>query len=215
MTGQDNIRVLIADDHTIVREGLATLLDAFVDLTLVGEARNGVEAVRLCDEVHPHIVLMDMIMPEMGGVEAIRLIRQNNPDIQIIALTSFKEQDMVQAALKAGALGYLLKDVSAGELVEAIRKARVGRPTLASEATQALIRASTASPGLGHDLTPREREILALMVAGMTNAQIAYELSITSSTAKNHVSNILDKLNAGNRAEAVALALKHKLVHNT
>ena len=215
MTEQDGIRVLIVDDHTIVREGLATLLDAFADLILVGEAKNGVEAVRLCDEVHPHVVLMDLMMPEMGGVEAIRIIRQTNPDIQILALTSFKEQDTVQAALQAGALGYLLKDVSAHELVDAIRTASISIPTLAPEATQALIRASTAPPGLGHDLTSRELNVLALMVAGMTNAQIAYELKISPSTAKNHVSNILDKLNAGNRAQAVALALKYKLVNNS
>lgn len=215
MSETSSIRVLIADDHTIVREGLATLLEAFPDLTLAGEAANGQEAVQLYSELNPDVVLMDLMMPVMDGVTAIREILKDHPDSCILALTSFVENEMVQTALEAGAFGYLLKNISASELAEAIRAAKAGKSSLAPEAAQALIKAATAPPPLGHDLTPRELEVLELLVKGLTNAQIAYQLTISAATVKNHISNILPKLNASSRTEAVALALKHKIISSS
>ena len=212
MTRPERIRVLIVDDHAVVRSGLATFLQAFEDFELVGEAGDGGEALRLCAQAAPHIVLMDLLMPEMDGITATRAIRQRHPETQVIALTSFQDQDRVQAAIDAGALGYLLKNVSADDLARAIRSARAGRPTLAPEATQALMRAARQPPAPGHDLTPREREVLALMARGLNNAEIAKRLVVNRSTAKFHVSNILTKLGAASRTEAVALALTHHLV---
>jgi len=212
MSAPQRIRVLVVDDHAVVRSGLATFLQAFDDFELVGEAGDGSEAVRRCAEVSPDVILMDLLMPEMDGIAATRAIRERHPDVQVIALTSFQDQGRVQAALDAGALGYLLKNVSADELARAIRSARAGRPTLAPEAAQILIHAATRSPEPGHDLTPREREVLALMIRGLNNAQIAKRLVVNRSTAKFHVSNILTKLGVASRTEAVALALTHHLV---
>jgi NarL family two-component system response regulator LiaR len=209
------IRVLIADDHSMVRAGLATFIKVKPDLDLVGEARNGMDALRLCEQTQPDVVLMDLVMPKMDGVAAIRAIRERRPQVQIIALTSFKDKDMVQDALRAGAISYLLKDVSVDELAEAIRAAYAGRPTLAPEAAQALIevaRAADGGPEPGHDLTPREREVLALMVEGLNNPQIGERLVISVTTVRSHVSSIFSKLGVSNRAEAVALALRNKLV---
>ena len=212
MKPSQRIRVLIVDDHAVVRSGLATFLQAFEDFELVGEAGDGAEALRVCAQFAPDVVLMDLLMPEMDGIAATRAIRERHPHAQVIALTSFQDQDRVQAALDAGALGYLLKNVSADDLARAIRSARAGRHTLAPEATQALIHAARRPPAPGHDLTPREREVLALMVQGLNNAEIAKRLVVNRSTAKFHVSNILTKLGVQSRTEAVALALTHHLV---
>jgi NarL family two-component system response regulator LiaR len=203
---------MIVDDHTMVRRGLAAFLRANPDLELVGEASNGDEAVRHCQHLQPHVILMDLVMPKMDGPAAIRIIRERWPHIQVIALTSFQEKELVREALQAGAISYLLKNVSAGGLAEAIREAHGGRPTLAPEALQALIQPIRQEPTLGHDLTPREREVLTLMVEGLTNPDIAERLFVSRSTAKAHVSNILSKLGVTNRAEAISLALQHKLV---
>lgn len=208
----ERIRVMIVDDHAVVRSGLVTFLQAFEDFELVGEAGDGAEALRLCAQAAPDVVLMDLLMPEMDGIAATRAIREHHPSAQVIALTSFQDQDRVKAALDAGALGYLLKNVTADDLARAIRSARAGRPTLAPEATQALIHAARRPPAPGHDLTPREREVLALMVRGLNNAEIAKRLVVNRSTAKFHVSNILAKLGVASRTEAVALALTHHLV---
>jgi NarL family two-component system response regulator LiaR len=212
MIEPDHIRVLIVDDHAMLRRGLVTFLLSFDDLELVGEAANGVEALRLCDEVQPDVVLMDLVMPEMDGSTATRAIRQHHPQVQVIALTSFREEELVQGALEAGAIGYLLKNASADELADAIRAAHAGRPTLAPEAAEALIHAATHPPALSQDLTPREREVLALMVEGLRNAEIAERLTVSPSTVKFHVSQILSKLGVSSRTEAVALALQHNLV---
>ncbi|MFO7634464.1 MAG: response regulator transcription factor [Caldilinea sp.] len=208
------IRVMVVDDHAVVRGGLSTFLLAYDDLELVGEAANGAEALVAAERCQPDVVLMDLMMPEMDGATATRRLRERHPEIQVIALTSFKEDDLVQGALAAGAIGYLLKNVSADELVGAIRSAHVGRPTLAPEATQVLIHNATHTrqQPLGHDLTERERDVLSLMVTGMNNSEIADKLVVSRSTVKYHVSNILSKLQATTRTEAVAYALQQSLV---
>jgi NarL family two-component system response regulator LiaR len=204
--------VLLVDEHTMVRRGLATFLNAFDDLALAGEAAGGRAALQLCAQVRPDVVLMDLVMPEMDGATATRAIRQQFPEVQVLALTSYKDEALVQAALQAGAIGYLLKDVSAEELAQAIRAAHVGRSTLSPEAAQALIHAATQAPPPGHDLTARERMVLALMVEGINNTEIAARLTVSPSTIKSHVSNILSKLGVASRTEAVALAVRHGLI---
>lgn len=208
----ERIRVLVVDDHPMVRRGLATFLKVFDDLELAGEAGDGKAAIQLCADLQPDVVLMDMVMPDMDGATATRQIRSRSQSIQVIALTSFKEESLVQNALQAGAIGYLLKDVSAEELAQAIRAAHAGRTTLSPEAAQALVQAASKAPAPGLDLTERERTVLALMVEGLNNTQIAARLTVSPSTIKSHVSNILTKLGAASRTEAVTLALRTHLI---
>jgi len=212
MSDPSPIRVLLVDDHTMVRRGLATFLQVYDDLQLAGEAANGVEAIEQCARIRPAVVLMDLVMPEMDGIAATRAIRSQFPSVQVIALTSFKEQELVQNALQAGAIGYLLKDVSASELAEAIRAAHAGRGTFSPEAVQALAHSASQPPSIVHDLTDRERDVLALMIEGLTNIEIAEKLVVSPSTIKSHVSHILAKLDVSSRTEAVALALQHDIL---
>jgi len=207
-----SIRVMLVDDHTMVRRGLATFLRVFDDLELAGEAASGEAAIQLCAQVRPDVVLMDMVMPGMDGVTATRAIRQQFPGVQVIALTSFKDKKLVEDALQAGAIGYLLKNVSADEVARAIRAAHAGRATLAPEAAQVLVQAITQPPTPGQDLTERERDVLALLVEGLNNTQIADKLVVSPSTIKSHVSHILAKLGVASRTEAAALALRRGLV---
>jgi NarL family two-component system response regulator LiaR len=206
------IRVLLVDDHTMVRKGLSLFLRAFDDLEMAGEADSGAAAIQLCGEIMPDVVLMDMVMPDMDGVTAMQAICQQYPQVRVIALTSFKEGDLVRNALGAGAIGYLLKDVSAEELARAIRAAHSGRATLSPEAAQALVERANQPPALDLELTEREREVLALMVEGLNNTQIAGRLTVSPSTIKSHVSNILSKFGVSSRTEAVTLALRNDLV---
>ena len=205
---------MLVDDHKVVRSGLTALLYAYDDFELVGEAADGEEAVTLCATCQPDVILMDLIMPRMDGATATRAIRQRYPNVQILVLTSFKEDNLVHDALKAGAIGYLLKNVTPDELANAIRAAHRGRSTLAPEAAEVLIHRATHQdePPLGHDLTEREREVLDLMVKGLDNNKIADTLVVSRSTVKFHVSNILSKLFVTSRTEAVVVAIQHHLV---
>ena len=206
------IRVMIVDDHAMVRKGLAAFLKTEPGIDLVGEARDGREAIEYCDQLKPNVILMDLIMPDLGGVAATRTIHQRWPNVQVIALTSFQEKELVQDALQAGAIGYLLKNVSGDELCEAIRQAYGGRPTLAPEAVQALIQPPSEAESMAADLTRREQEVLALLVKGMSNPEIAERLVISRSTVKVHISSILSKLGVASRGEAISLAIQNKLV---
>ena len=206
------IRVMLVDDHAMVRRGLAMFLKAFDDLELAGEAESGEAAIQLCAKVLPDVILMDMVLPAMDGASATRVIRQQFPQVQVIALTSFKEGDLIKNALAAGAIGYLLKDVSADDLVRAIRAAHAGRATLSPEAAQALVQTASQPDAPGLDLTEREREVLGLMIEGLNNTQIAGKLGVSPSTIKSHVSNILSKLRVASRTEAVTLALRNHII---
>jgi NarL family two-component system response regulator LiaR len=206
------IRVMIVDDHAMVRKGLVAFLKNEPALELVGEAGDGREAIECCEQLKPDVILMDLVMPDLGGVAATRTIHQRWPQVQVIALTSFQEKELVQDALQAGAIGYLLKNVSGEELADAIRQAYVGRPTLAPEAVQALIQPPSEAETLAADLTRREQEVLALLVKGMSNPEIAERLVISRSTVKVHISSILSKLGVSSRAEAISLAIQNKLV---
>lgn len=208
------IRVMIVDDHDIVRRGLSMFLDGFDDLLLVGEAATGQDAARLCGEIQPHVVLMDMMLPDTDGISLTRTIRSENPDIQVVMLTSSKDENLVHRALQAGAIGYILKNISVEEMVHTIRMAHAGKPSLAPEAAQALINlAVQPSSAFGnHNLTERERTILKLMVDGLSNQQIADQIFVSRATVKAHVSTILSKLGVQNRIGAVRLAVQQTLV---
>ncbi len=206
------ISVMIVDEHTMVRRGILTFLQNRPELKVIGEACNGREAIELCAQLQPDVILMDLQMPVLDGVAATGLIHKQFPRIKIIALTTFQDNQLVHDALAAGAISYLLKNVSGDELAEAIGQAYAGRPTLAPEAVQALLQPPTAQPAVGYDLTPREREVLALLVKGLSNSEIAERLSVSQATAKAHVSSILSKLDVSSRGEAMALALDKKLL---
>jgi len=206
------IRVMLVDDHNVVRSGLATFLKAYDDLELVGEAKNGVEALNLCHHTKPDVILMDLMMPEMDGIAATRAILEDFPKIKIIAMTSFDEEELVQGVLATGAISYLLKNVSSDELAKAIREAFSGKSTLSPEAARVLIQATRPTKQPLFDLTEREMEVLNLVVQGKNNQQIADELVISLATVKAHISSILSKLQVSSRAEATAYAIKHKIV---
>ncbi len=205
-------KILLVDDHNVVRSGLAKFLMVNKDLKLVAEASDGEEAIQMASLHKPDVILMDLMMPGMDGITATREIHKKFPQIKVIALTSFAEQNMVQGALQAGAIGYLQKNVTAKELGNAIRSACAGKMTLSPEATQALVQ-STAQPQIpGEQLTERERDVLKGMVDGLNNNEIAERLVVSLGTVKFHISNIFHKLGVDSRVEAVKLAIEQKLV---
>ena len=206
------IRVITVDDHEIMRSGIVFSLQAFADLDLVGEAPNGKKALQLCGELEPDVVLMDMQMPGMDGVQTTQAIREKYPEVKVLALTSFYDRDLVQRAIQVGASGYLVKGVPARELAKVIRLVYSGNMILSQEASQALIQMDVQPSKVGDDLTDRELEVLALLAEGLSNAEIAQHLTISTSTAKHHVRAIRSKLSAANRAEAVSLAMRHDLI---
>ncbi len=206
------IRVLLVDDHEMVRRGLSVFLNSFDDLELVGEAANGREALEFCRKNIPDVILLDILMPEMDGIEATKVILSEFPDLKIIAMTSFEGEEVVTDVIRNGAIGFLMKNVSIDELAAAIRNAFLGKPTLAPEAAQILMTAATRPPDPTYDLTRRELDVLIQLVEGKTNPEIAHILSVSRSTVKTHVSNILGKLNVTSRVEAVKLALENKLI---
>jgi NarL family two-component system response regulator LiaR len=208
----NRIRIMTVDDHEIFRGGIAFALEAYEDLELVGGAHSGEEALRLCEQIRPDVILMDMRMPGLDGPATTQALRQRFPQVQILALTSFHDEQLVQRAMAAGAIGYLLKGIPVKELAAAIRAASVGRPTIDEQALQALIQAARSGPALGADLTDREQEVLALLVEGLSNPEIADRLVISLPTAKAHVRNILTKLRVSSRTEAATVAIKHNLV---
>jgi DNA-binding NarL/FixJ family response regulator/class 3 adenylate cyclase len=208
------IRVLLVDDHAVVRRGLRGFLELLKDFDVVGEAENGREGVAAADRLVPDVILMDLLMPEMGGLEAIAAIKQEHPEIEIVAVTSFIEEEKVTSALEAGASGYLLKDAEAEEVAQAIRAAYNGEvhldPAVSRLLAQRLRQRKEAEPV--EPLTGREKEVLSQLAKGASNKEIAYELGITERTARTHVSNILGKLGLASRTQAALYAVEHKLV---
>ena len=212
MNDNKPIRVVSVDDHELVRQGIRSSLRPFNDLEFVGEAANGKDALAICAETNPDIVLMDVYLAgEMDGIATTRAIKERFPQIKIIALSTFFDRKLVQSMMKAGAKGYLVKAISGEEMAEAIRAVHAGRPALATEAVDALVQSDESEPKPGHDLTAREREVLALLVAGFSNPEIALQLNVSVAGVKYHVSNILSKLGVSNRTEATALARQHGL----
>jgi NarL family two-component system response regulator LiaR len=207
------IRILIVDDHGMVRRGLRAYLRNRSDLDIAGEAANGQEALEMCEHLLPDVVLMDLEMPVLGGVAATRVIRHRWPYMQVIALTSSKEKELVRDALQAGAISYLMKNVSGDNLADAIQAARAGRSTLSPEALQSLIQPDAPESSLAADLTQREREVLELLVKGCSNPEIAQQLGVSRSTVKVHVSSILSKLGVASRGEAIALTIERGLLN--
>lgn len=208
------IRVLLVDDHAMVRRGLRGFLELLDDIEIVGEAENGREGVELTGTLRPKVVLMDLLMPELDGIEAIEAIKERWPDVEVVALTSFVEEARVTAALEAGASGFILKDADADDVAKAIRAASRGDvhldPSVAMLLTRR-VRARAADRDAAEPLTDREREVLALVARGLSNKAIAGELAITERTARTHVSNILGKLNLASRTQAALYAVERGL----
>jgi DNA-binding NarL/FixJ family response regulator len=205
------IRVLIVDDHSVVRQGLQMFLALDEGLEIVGEATNGVEALRLARQLSPDVVLMDLLMPEMDGIEATRIIRQELPDIEVIALTSVLEDKAIFEAVRVGAIGYLLKDTESEKLCQAIRAAAAGQVQLSPEVASRLMR-EVSAPDSPDSLTDRETEVLRALARGLSNQEIAGTLVISETTVKTHVSSILNKLELPSRTRAALYALKIGLV---
>ncbi len=206
------IRVLIVDDHPVVLSGFKAFIKANDGLILAGEAENGADAISMCEKTNPGVILMDLVMLGMDGISAIKEISGKWPEIKIIALTSFVEGNMVEGAIKAGAISYLQKEISADELFAAIKDAAVGNPVFSTEAKQIIIKDIRDQSSRKFKLTVREKEVLLVLIEGLSNKEIAGQLSISRSTVKFHISNILNKLGASSRTEAVSLSLKQNLV---
>ena len=205
------IKVILVDDHAVLRSGMRYILELEDSINVVGEASNGLEALELCKSLNPDVVLMDLMMPEMDGVEATKRIEQDFPNIKVVILTSFEDEEHVGAALDAGAISYLTKNITAPELAEAILNAYQEIASLSPSATKALIEGRKNEKIPAMNLSDRELEVLSQLVKGLTNPEIAENLMISRATVKRHVSNILSKMNVSTRTEAVALALSLKI----
>ena len=203
-------RIMIVDDHEVVRLGMRAVFEAEPDLAVVGEASNGAEALAKMPVLDPELILMDVRMEKMDGIEACREIKSRYPDVIILMITSYTDEDAVISSILAGASGYLLKHLSRAELLRSIRRASSGQSLIDAEATKRAMEHLTQMPG--SELTEREREVLALVARGLTNKQIADKLYVSEKTARNHVSHILEKLGFSRRSEAAAFAVEHKLV---
>ena len=201
------IRIVTVDDHEILRGGVKFALLAFDDLELVGEARHGEEAVHLCEQLQPDVVLMDLLMTGMNGVEATRAIRKKFAEIQVLILTSFLENDLVRQAMQAGAIGYLLKGVPIDELADTLRAAASGRSMLSQDVVQALLQPSELPSQPDYALSKRQQEVLALLALGLTNDAIAQRMKLSPSTVRHHVSQVLSRLGVTNRTEAATKAI--------
>ena len=206
------IRVLLVDDHRLLLAGLRSLLDAVDDVEVVGTAADGVEAVELAEKLEPHVVLMDLSMPRMGGVEATREIVARQPDVQVVVLTSFSDQDLVLDAVAAGAVGYLLKDAEPGELVRGVRAAAAGESPLDAKVARTLLARQTerTSDAL---LSDREREVLTLVADGLANKQIARSLGISERTVKSHLTSVFQRIGVSDRTQAALWAERNGLRH--
>lgn len=211
-SGSHHVTVVIADDHPLLRRGLESALQLYGDIELVAQADDGAAAVSACERVRPDVILMDLVMPGLEGAAAIREILLRCPDTRVLVLTSYSDEAMIQEALNAGAIGYLMKDISGAQLAAAIRRASEGMPTLAPEAAEVLMRQADAPALQGQDLTTRERQVLVLLADGLTNAEIAERLVVSLSTVKGHVSSVMSKLGASSRTEAATIAVRNRLV---
>jgi NarL family two-component system response regulator LiaR len=206
------IRLVIADDHAVVREGLRFLLEQQPDIKIVGESKDGVQTLALVTQLVPDVILLDLLMPKMDGITLIREIKRQAPTTRIIMLTSYSEDEQIFGAIKAGALSYLLKDVSPEDLVEAVHAAARGEGVLHPQVAARVLHEMQQQRAPLEDLTPREREVLSLIAHGRSNPEIAGELGIGEGTVKTHVSNILSKLHLADRTQAAIYALQHHLV---
>jgi DNA-binding NarL/FixJ family response regulator len=212
--GITRIRVLLVDDHAVVRRGLRGFFELLDDIEIVGEAEDGAQAVALVEQHQPDVVLMDLLMPVMDGIAATAEIKQRFPDVEVVALTSFIEEERVTAALEAGATGYLLKDADADDVAVALRRAHAGEVHLDPQVARLLarrIRSRHDDEPAHEPLTEREREVLGLVAKGHSNKEIAAQLDITERTARTHVSNILGKLDLASRTQAALWAIEHKV----
>jgi DNA-binding NarL/FixJ family response regulator len=220
MNDSKTIRILIADDHLMVRKGLSTLIQGIPDFEMVGEAEDGAQAIAMAQDLRPDVILMDVVMPEVGGIEAIRAIRAGNASVNIIALTSFPDAHLIRQTFEAGARGFLYKDVGADELISAIRQVHVGQVALDPDALNILmskpetppIHTSESQAARGDvKLSPREKDVLNLLVQGKSTKQMAVMLHIQPSTVKQALSGLYQKLGVNNRTEAVSIALREKI----
>ena len=206
------IRILIADDHSVVRQGLRMFLGVDPELEVIGEARDGTEAVHLARQLSPDVVLMDLLMPGMDGIHATAAIRREIPDTEVVALTSVLEDTSIVEAIRAGAIGYLLKDTEAHELVRAIKAAASGQVQLSPEVAARLLNEVRTPETAREPLTDRETEVLRLLAAGSTNKEISQALFIGEQTVKSHVSHVLNKLGVPSRTQAALYAIRNGLV---